>query len=531
MARSFSVRLVSLFLVVLASVSLLTSVSIASAQDQAKAPDVKCVCGPKRVAVLLFDFEDVKHMRTNDYYSNIVKDMNASYYRQSYGQMWIVGGEVYGWYATTLKLGSLRVTTWYINYTDADKLEAVAKTKARQLGVAGDYIFAVFAGDVWGWATGHPSRLTVIGETSYDPPWIFMHEFGHNLGLPDLYNYDKLEAEPVGEWDLMDRGEELSAYSRLKLGWLPRDSVPTIDSRGDLTLLIKSLENPTGIRALKVQLFGSSSYYLVETRLKDQELRLVIYYIQGTIVSGKGSIVLETVLSSSDKPVFVGKRIGCALVVLDTQPEGLKVKLGTESQGKKAQDAFDALRSASNSIRDAWSNNRVQGLTDAKEEFDRAWQHFHNADFDDAKTSADKAKELAQEAVTPQSWNQFRELRPEVDERLQNATLFKSDEAMRYVELAKAFLGEADRDLSNKDFDTALQKLLEADENLAKAAEAEKQNIQARQTQAQQIQQQFVIVSLGAVVVSIVIIQSFRRSKRSSYSTTIPMTDSLSGQH
>jgi hypothetical protein len=194
MARSFSVRLVSLFLIILASVSLLTSVSMASPQYEAKAPDVKCVCGPKRVSVLLFDFADVTHDTgsTPEYYSRIVKDMNASFYRQSYEKMWIVGGEVYGWYNTNLRLSELQVTTWHVDWTDAGKLENVAKTKAGSLHVSG-YVFAVFAGPVWGWATGIPSTLTVIGEGVHEGGWrwgldTFMHEFGHNLGLPDLYN-------------------------------------------------------------------------------------------------------------------------------------------------------------------------------------------------------------------------------------------------------------------------------------------------------------------------------------------------------
>jgi hypothetical protein len=45
--------------------------------------------------------------------------------------MWIVGGEIYGWYDTTLELHSLKLTTWYMDWADADKLEAVAKVESR----------------------------------------------------------------------------------------------------------------------------------------------------------------------------------------------------------------------------------------------------------------------------------------------------------------------------------------------------------------------------------------------------------------
>jgi tetratricopeptide (TPR) repeat protein len=467
--------------------------------------------------VLLFDFADVTHgsSSTPEYYSGIVRAMNASFYRQSYEKMWIVGGEVYGWYKTSLSLGDLKVTTWYIDWTDAQKLETLAKRKAQDLHVSG-IVFGVFAGPVWAWATGFPSALTIIGDGVHEGSWTwglngFMHEFGHNLGLPDLYNYEKLKAEPVGEWDLMDRGEEeLSAYSRIKLGWLPRDSVTTIDSRRDLTVLINSLDSPNGMRALKVQLYASNSYYLVEARRKTDGLHLVVYYIKGVIESGKGSIVIETVLGASDKPVFVGNRIVCALIVLDAQPDELKIQLAREVQGKKAQEAFDALQSADESIASAWSSNRVQGLQDAKEELSKAWDSFHKGDFAAAKDFAEKASQLAESATTPQSYSQASELRQKLRPQMWNAS-FKSDEAIRYLTAAKTLMQEADDLFDKKDFDVALQKLLEAQENLSKAAEAEKASAQQTQAISLPIPTNLLIIVGAVVAIAIVALLLMRR--------------------
>lgn len=57
----------------------------------------------------------------------------------------------------------------------------------------------------------------------------FCHEFGHVLGLPDLYNTVNSSAYTVGEWDIMSGGNynnngrtppSYSAFERFALGWL-----------------------------------------------------------------------------------------------------------------------------------------------------------------------------------------------------------------------------------------------------------------------------------------------------------------------
>ena len=531
MARSISVRLVSLFLVVLASVSLLTSVSMASPQHEANAPDVKCVCGPKRVSVLLFDFADVTHDAgsTPEYYSRIVKDMNASFYRQSYDKMWIVGGEVYGWYATTLKLSSLRVTTWYIDWTDADKLKAVAKTKAGQLGVAGDYVFAVFAGDVWAWATGVTSTLTVIGEGAHEGGWrwgldTFMHEFGHNLGLPDLYNYEKLTAEPVGKWDLMDRGdEELSAWSRVKLGWITTDSVKATDTarvHSPVTVLVSPLNDASGIRQLKVQVYAANAFFLAENRQGTSTepsrvgtIRLVIYYIQGSIESGKGSIVFKAILSRLGDLVYIADKADFAFVLLNEQPDDiLKVQITTRANGENAQKTGQSLTSANASLDSAWNDNRVQGFAEAQLKLTEAWQAYEAGDFDSANALAEQAKQLASACVVPSSYNQYLDLRPTVMERLQNASAFKSDEAVRLRDNAKDFLRKAEESYARKDFDKALQDLQEAARMIDEAENAERAVIQSTLTTLTPFLETYglYIAALVAIVVILLVLAAMR---------------------
>lgn len=93
-------------------------------------------------------------------------------------------------------------------------------------------------------APGAPERLISIG--------MFVHEFGHELGLPDLYDVDGSSQGGVGPWDAMAAGAwgftgnrpwrpvPMSAWSKVELGWaLPVDvsqdstnvSIPSIDAQ------------------------------------------------------------------------------------------------------------------------------------------------------------------------------------------------------------------------------------------------------------------------------------------------------------
>lgn len=274
----------------------------------------RCVCGPKRVDVMLFDFNDVTHASENtpNHYRSIVAEMNASFYRQSYGKMWLVGGEVYGWYESNLALAPLNVTTWHIIHSDADKLEKFANDKANELHLKG-YRIAVFAGNVWAW-THIGGGTMIVGEKRWGFD-AYMHEFMHMTGLPDLYAYGETkpqDVQMVGEWDLMDSGEEeLSAYSRMSLGWLTGDAMATTTTKNPGSFSVNSLDATTGVRALKVKASTSDSFYfLVETRRKTDGLHLVIYYVPAVSGTGGGALLLKAVLGTNPdaERVYFGDR-------------------------------------------------------------------------------------------------------------------------------------------------------------------------------------------------------------------------------
>ncbi len=133
---------------------------------------------------------------------------------------------------------------------------------------------------------------------------VFCHEFGHNLGLPDLYDTDASngDSEGIGNWCLMAGGGwmggehrpvNFSAWCRVENGWdTPR--VLTIGSSSADSLDVASTSNNEIIR---VNTPISNEYFLLENRQKtglDLELPgtgLAIWHINTTKTNTSGNSV------------------------------------------------------------------------------------------------------------------------------------------------------------------------------------------------------------------------------------------------
>ncbi|MGQ9583277.1 MAG: M6 family metalloprotease domain-containing protein [Thermoplasmatota archaeon] len=103
-----------------------------------------------------------------------------------------------------------------------------------------------------------------------DPMGVFAHEFGHDIGLPDLYDTDYSSDGGVGAWDLMASGSwnnggatpaMLSAWCRVQLGWVS-PTVVNSDSQG-----LEAGRAEDNALAFKVWVnFSNKEYFLVENR-------------------------------------------------------------------------------------------------------------------------------------------------------------------------------------------------------------------------------------------------------------------------
>lgn len=107
----------------------------------------------------------------------------------------------------------------------------------------------------------------------------YCHEFGHALGLPDLYNTETGKKTNVGAWDIMCTGSynnngstppSFTAFERFMMGWLTPTQItssgmqvlPPIETHNEAYLIAASNHN------LKSLSPNPSEYFLLENRQK-----------------------------------------------------------------------------------------------------------------------------------------------------------------------------------------------------------------------------------------------------------------------
>ena len=114
------------------------------------------------------------------------------------------------------------------------------------------------------------SELRYTTGTEAEGIGTFCHEFGHVLGLPDMYD-TMYSAETLGSWDLMCSGSynndsrtppAFSAYERSTIGWMP---LQTIDTPAD-SLVLHELQ--TSKEAFRINCRGANKdeYFILENR-------------------------------------------------------------------------------------------------------------------------------------------------------------------------------------------------------------------------------------------------------------------------
>jgi len=132
---------------------------------------------------------------------------------------------------------------------------------------------------------------------------VFAHEFGHSLGLADLYMYTHRDVETLDDWSLMDHGEwlgsppgscpaHLEGWGRMQLGWI----TPLLVEPNGQMVSIPPLETKADLpQAIKIPI-TDETYYIIEVRQKvgfDSYLPregVLIMYVNEARKSGEGII-------------------------------------------------------------------------------------------------------------------------------------------------------------------------------------------------------------------------------------------------
>lgn len=273
--------------------------------------NINKLSGDFKLIVVLAEFADIKHKTSRDeIQSTLVVAMNNYWLEVSYGQFNVVGDTV-GWISLD------HDEAFYGKDTDpkdpgSDQRSHELIADACRLAKDVDFmqyqdIMVIFAGHgqdsdakntnllwpqtIWNLDVTCEGKTFQNGgyaaeTTSWNAPPVgtIVHEFGHTLGLPDLYNtdpnapdYQKTGVDYVGMWSLMAVGSwggpdrdgtspvGLESWSRIKLGWL--SSVPVPLSPEGFVQQLNQLGDTSGPRALRLSTTGNV-YYLVEARAK-----------------------------------------------------------------------------------------------------------------------------------------------------------------------------------------------------------------------------------------------------------------------
>lgn len=132
--------------------------------------------------------------------------------------------------------------------------------------------------------------------------YVLLHETGHMLGLPDLYDVPNPTYWSLfrfaGSWDLMSwnsPGSHVVAWHKWKLGWLEASQLTCLDAPGDITATLSPLSRPGRLKAVVVPAGPGSAYVIEARRRTGEDARLcedgvLVYSVTGTIRSGYGPI-------------------------------------------------------------------------------------------------------------------------------------------------------------------------------------------------------------------------------------------------
>ncbi|MCX6776196.1 MAG: M6 family metalloprotease domain-containing protein [Candidatus Micrarchaeota archaeon] len=277
--------------------------------------------GTHKVVVILIQFTNQAHDPSHDtaYFQNLLFNASnplslTSYYNEvSYGKLNLTG-TVLGWYTSShpveyyatdgygyidtgqpgpnwpvyiyeLTREAILLANPNVNFADydtdsdgyADHVIIIHSGHGQEEGYPPDT-------SIWSHSWVIPGGQLVDGKRVYlytmDPEYgktgVFAHEFGHDLGLPDLYNTYSGDWV-VDTWDLMDGGSwggpsydgtvptHMSAWCKIDLGWLKATQL----TGNPISYYVKNLENKSQAFIINNSILNvDKEYYIVENREK-----------------------------------------------------------------------------------------------------------------------------------------------------------------------------------------------------------------------------------------------------------------------
>ncbi|MHA1961366.1 MAG: M6 family metalloprotease domain-containing protein [Candidatus Thorarchaeota archaeon] len=345
--------------------------------------------GPQTLIAILVYFSDVAYTESRSTLNSIIFENVSDYYEEvSYGQSAITGA-VSDWYNLDVSkayYGADGDTSQVIDDTDDDGDNDSWRLVDDALAAADPYIdFSSYghimvvhsgngqessgtADDIWSVRWSWPGHFRTNEKTfdscSIVPEFqggnvnrsigVIAHEFGHDIGLPDLYHYGKSGGDDlVGLWGLMASGSwggspsgtvptHMTAYSKLMLDWYADGEVYDLVSGSYEAALTSSYNQTSGLRVIRYNV-TETYYYLVEARYQSgydssiSENGVLITRVDSTKGSGQGIVQVRadsiydlSVGSWAPGQEFVDEVAGFAVEVLSQEGTSFRVRVRTD---------------------------------------------------------------------------------------------------------------------------------------------------------------------------------------------------------
>ena len=282
--------------------------------------------GTVRIAIIFVDFSNApKQGGSDSYFDRISAKVIADYKEMSYGKLNVEFVKVPGWirmdkssasynvsqagrgdYSDTVAYAQevLRKTDPQTDFTGVSSIAIFAAEEAA--GISGDYAQPL----VDSLPTKERSSIDsviVTGGGWWIDDWDAMtvtHEFGHVLGLADLYDPKPDSYSPyVGDFDLMSVSSTSSlapsmlGWNRWRLGWISDESVVCVKPTAENRITLSPIQSGTGSLLAVVPLSA--------TRALVMESRHPVGMDQKLPTSGVLVYIVDTRVESTEGPIKV----------------------------------------------------------------------------------------------------------------------------------------------------------------------------------------------------------------------------------
>jgi len=276
-------------------------------------PQLAPVSGVIRVLVIAAAFSDINYTLSIDQVkSNWFGAVGAYYHEISYGKL-TIEGDIYGWYKLPYPESHYGLDCKAVDDADCSGSDGSWQIAQDAIHLAQsqvdfkNYNYFVFIHSGYGeessgvkkevWSVTYmssvdvqtPSRtlslFSIVPELEVGgvPNGVYCLEFGHDLGLPDLYN-TKNGQTILGPWELMDEGSwngdprgsspaHTTAWDKIQLGFISGSQLATVNPGVTSTFTVDPTEiASSNVHAIEIPLSSSalganaSQYYLVEVR-------------------------------------------------------------------------------------------------------------------------------------------------------------------------------------------------------------------------------------------------------------------------